>query len=109
VVLVVIDDKGITSSLKSFAKNTPYVFIVTNKGASPHDFIISQQAQNTVSTPTTQPSLLIVPADQLHPSATRGFTYRFPDSSSGLKLEFTEQLAGATGQGGVTPLPIEVK
>jgi hypothetical protein len=103
-VQISITDKAITSSVKTFAPQVKYTFIVANQSHTPQDFIIIQR---TPQTQPTQGELLTLPAAKLPARATVHFTYQFPPNTANQNLEFTNHLAGPQGSG--MQLPISVK
>lgn len=108
-VKVTVTDTNISSSMTTFSADTPYSFVVTNKGHAAHDFIIRTRPKGPrVAGQGNEGILYIISANHLPPGATRNFTYAFPLSTPQSDVEFSEHLAGPTG--GPGPLiPVQIK
>ncbi len=112
-VKVTITDATITSSQNTFTANTPYDFTVTNKGNSPHSFIIRDRpGQGVVRPPQQKGILYLIPSNQLPPGATKSFRFAFPDATgqstttqgNSSSVQFTTQLTN----GSAVAIPVKV-
>ncbi|HYX49221.1 MAG TPA: hypothetical protein VE843_05735 [Ktedonobacteraceae bacterium] len=112
-VKVTITDSTITSSQTTFIANTPYDFTVTNRGHSPHSFIIRERPGQGVVKPQLQKGILyIIPSNQLPPGATKSFRFAFPDATqqpaspqgNTTTVQFTTQLTSGSG----VEIPVKV-
>ncbi len=108
-VLVTVTDSSITSSITTFMSGTSYDFVVTNKGHSPHDFLIKERPKGSMTGPPPHDGVLyIVNSTQLKPGATRSFNFEFPISAPQSDVQFTTHLAGPSG-GPTVQIPVQVK
>ncbi len=108
-VQVTMTNSKITSSRTTFMADTPYDFVVTNKGTAPHDFIIQTRPKEAaVGGQANQGVLYLVNSTRLHPGATVRFTYAFPQSTSQSDVRFIEHLAGSNEAAGPL-IPVQVK
>ena len=106
-VKVTLSDTTIVSSVTTFHANRPYYFIITNKGHSPHDFIIRQRPQAAPLTPQVNQGILyIVNSTHLRPGETMSFTYVFPQATTKSNVQFTTALAGPNGGGVAIPVAV---
>lgn len=106
---VTITQNSIQSSRTTFYADRVYDFVVTNKGTSPHDFIIRTKPQSAALTPTTNQGILhIVDSTHLPPGGKSAFTYQFPTNTIESNVEFLTHLTGPSGQAGQI-LPVQVR
>ncbi len=93
-VTVTLTDFKVDSSLTSFSVGVPYHFVVTNKGAVAHEFVIMPSAQGVQGSETQLPSnaLAGILGKDLTPGSTKTLDYTFTQAASG--LEFACHLPG---------------
>jgi hypothetical protein len=106
-VQVTLTDSMIQSSMKTFEAGVTYTFLVTNKGHSPHDFLIRRKVQGPATGPQGASGILFHSNKPVPPGATERYLFEFPLSSSQSQLQFASQLAGPNGH--AITMPVEVK
>lgn len=106
-VQVTLLDNKIESSRTTFIAGRPYVFVVTNQGTSPHDFIIDTRVDGPAPGGVPDRILYIINSTQLPPGATKSFTFSFPLSDPKQAVQFNTHLAGPNGAGVL--LPVDIK
>jgi uncharacterized cupredoxin-like copper-binding protein len=95
-VTVTLSDFKIDSSLTTFSTGVPYHFVVTNKGAVAHEFVIMPPEQGALGSETQLPSgaLAGIMGKDLTPGATRTLDYTFTKAAPAGSLEFACHLPG---------------
>ncbi len=107
-VSVTLTDTKIESSKVTFSANLVYDFTVTNKGHSPHNFIIRRRVEGPApGGQTNQGILYIVSSNNLTPGATVHFHFGFPQASIQSTIQFEEHLAGKNAPAGPL-IPVQV-
>jgi uncharacterized cupredoxin-like copper-binding protein len=108
-VQVTLTDFKIDSSLTTFSTGVPYHFVVTNKGAVNHEFMIMPPTQGETDTETAMPKTALagILGKDLTPGATKTLDYTFTQPAPAGKLEFACHLPGHYDAG--MHLPIVVK
>ncbi len=108
-VQVTLTDFKIDSSLADFSTGVPYHFVVTNKGAVDHEFVIMPpvQGENGSETALPKEALAGILGKDLTPGATKTLDYTFTQPAPAGKLEFACHLPGHYDAG--MHLPITVK
>jgi uncharacterized cupredoxin-like copper-binding protein len=100
---VTLTDFGVESSVSEFKVGQPYEFVVTNKGAIPHEFMImaplSMDEMDMTMDMMDAQALTMVEEDDLPAGATANFEYTFPKESAGESLEFACHVQGHYEQG----------
>lgn len=108
-VQVTLTEFQVESSLKDFKANTPYHFIVTNKGTVNHDFAISPpvMAGMTMSTEDMhKQSLAVIEADDFPPGTTKTVDVTFTKPTSSAPLEIACHTAGHHEAGMFMPITV---
>ncbi len=95
-VQVTLTDFKIDSSLTTFSAGVPYHFVVTNKGAVNHEFVIMPpvQGENDIETALPKEALAGILGKDLTPGATKTLDYTFTQPAPAGKLEFACHLPG---------------
>jgi uncharacterized cupredoxin-like copper-binding protein len=108
-VQVTLTDFKIDASLTTFSTGVPYHFVVTNKGAVNHEFMIMPPTQGETDTETAmpKPALAGILGKDLTPGATKTLDYTFTQAAPAGSLEFACHLPGHYDAG--MHLPIVVK
>jgi uncharacterized cupredoxin-like copper-binding protein len=107
-VQVTLSDFGITSSLTTFTKGVPYHFVVTNKGAVAHEFMIMPVESGQVSPDQVQSQKLAgISGSDLPPGATKTLDYTFTQAAPQGTLEFACHLPGHYEAGMHTPITVQ--
>lgn len=99
----------VESSMKEFKMNTPYRFIVTNKGTVNHDFAISPpvMAGMTMSVEDMhKQSLAVIEANDFPPGTTKTVDVTFTKPTSSAPLEFACHTAGHHEAGMFMPITV---
>ncbi len=94
-VTVTLTDFKIDSSLTNFSVGVPYHFVVTNKGAVAHEFVIMPPAQGVQGSETQLPSNALsgIMGKDLTPGSTKTLDYTFTQAPAG-GVEFACHLPG---------------
>ena len=106
-VQVTLRDTEVESSRTTFLAGQAYYFVVTNKGSSPHNFIIDIRRKAPVPQGSEDRILYMVDQAKLPPGATNRFTYVFPLSAPESSVQFATHLAGPGGPGVVIPVAVK--
>jgi ABC-type glycerol-3-phosphate transport system substrate-binding protein len=106
-VQVTLTDSTIQPSVKTFEVGIPYTFVVTNKGHSPHDFLIRRKVQGPATGPQGASGILFHSNKPVPPGATERYSFEFPLSSPQSQLQFASQLTGPNGH--AITMPVKVK
>jgi uncharacterized cupredoxin-like copper-binding protein len=77
-------DFTINSSVTSFTPGTTYRFVVTNSGATTHEFMIMPKAEGTMSgMPMGEmDKMALASIDTINPGETKTLDYTFPSSAA---------------------------
>jgi uncharacterized cupredoxin-like copper-binding protein len=77
-------DFTINSSVTSFTPGTTYHFVVTNSGATTHEFMIMPKAEDTMSgMPMSEmDKMALASIDTINPGETKTIDYTFPSSAA---------------------------
>jgi uncharacterized cupredoxin-like copper-binding protein len=108
-VQVTLTDFKIDSSLTTFSVGVPYHFVVTNKGAVAHEFVIMPPEQGTQGSETQLPSTALagILGKDLTPGATKTLDYTFTKAAPAGSLEFACHLPGHYEAGMHTPIVVQ--
>jgi len=107
-VTVTLTDPSIQSSLTAFNVNTPYQFVVTNKGSVVHEFMIMpppSYTQHMSQTDLNAAALVMIPSLQAKETKEINFTFTHGNSmkySTGMDMrgfEFASHLPGEYEKG----------
>jgi uncharacterized cupredoxin-like copper-binding protein len=95
-VQVTLHDFSIDSSLTTFSTGVPYHFVVTNKGAVNHEFMIMPPTQGETDSETAMPKTALagILGKDLTPGATKTLDYTFTKAAPAGSLEFACHLPG---------------
>ena len=95
-VQVTLTDFKIDSSLTTFSTGVPYHFVVVNKGAVAHEFVIMPPEQGTQGSETQLPSTALagIMGKDLAAGATKTLDYTFTQAAPASGLEFACHLPG---------------
>jgi len=107
-VQVTLTDFKIDSSVTTFSVGVPYHFVVTNKGAVAHEFVIMPPEQGTQGSEAQLPSTALagIAGKDLAAGATKTLDYTFTQApASG--LEFACHLPGHYEAGMHTPITVK--
>ena len=107
-VQVTLTDFKIDSSLTTFSTGVPYHFVVTNKGAVAHEFVIMPPEQAAQSSEAQLPSTALagIAGKDLAAGATKTLDYTFTQAPAG-GLEFACHLPGHYEAGMHTPITVK--
>ena len=107
-VTVTLTDFKIDSSVTSFSVGVPYHFVVTNKGAVAHEFVIMPPEQAAQSSEAQLPSTALagIAGKDLPTGATKTLDYTFTQAPAG-GLEFACHLPGHYEAGMHTPITVK--
>jgi len=107
-VQVTLTDFKIDSSLTTFSTGVPYHFVVVNKGAVAHEFVIMPPEQAAQSSETQLPSTALagIMGKDLAAGATKTLDYTFTQAPAG-GLEFACHLPGHYEAGMHTPITVK--
>jgi uncharacterized cupredoxin-like copper-binding protein len=108
-VQVTLTDFKIDSSLTTFSVGVPYHFVVTNKGAVAHEFVIMPPEQGAQGSETQLPSTALagILGKDLTPGTTKTLDYTFTQAAPAGKLEFACHLPGHYEAGMHTPIVVQ--
>jgi uncharacterized cupredoxin-like copper-binding protein len=108
-VQVTLTDFKIDSSLTTFSVGVPYHFVVTNKGAVNHEFVIMPPEQGVQGSETQLPSTALagILGKDLTPGATKTLDYTFTKAAPAGSLEFACHLPGHYEAGMHTPIVVQ--
>ncbi len=105
-VQVTLQDSHLESSRTTFMAGQAYTFVVTNKGSSPHNFIIDIRRKAPAPQGPQDRILYMVDQSQLPPGATKTFTYTFPLSTPESSVQFATHLGSIDKPGVVIPVDV---
>jgi uncharacterized cupredoxin-like copper-binding protein len=105
-VQVTLTDFKIDSSLTTFSTGVPYHFVVTNKGAVNHQFLIMPPIASPTTEQINQMMLAGIAGQGLAPGATQTVDYTFKSAPAGT-LEFACHLPGHYDAGMHTPIVVK--
>ena len=107
-VQVTLTDFKIDSSLTTFSVGVPYHFVVTNKGAVAHEFVIMPPEQGTQGSEAQLPSTALagIAGKDLPAGASKTLDYTFTQAPAG-GLEFACHLPGHYEAGMHTPITVK--
>ena len=107
-VQVTLTDFKIDSSVTTFSVGVPYHFVVTNKGAVAHEFVIMPPEQTAQSSEAQLPSTALagIAGKDLAAGATKTLDYTFTQAPAG-GLEFACHLPGHYEAGMHTPITVK--
>ena len=107
-VQVTLTDFKIDSSLTTFSVGVPYHFVVTNKGAVAHEFVIMPPEQGTQGSESQLPSTALagIMGKDLAAGASKTLDYTFQAAPAG-GLEFACHLPGHYEAGMHTPITVK--
>ena len=108
-VTVTLTDFKIDSSLTTFSVGVPYHFVVTNKGAVAHEFVIMPPEQGTQGSETQLPSTALagIMGKDLAAGATKTLDYTFTQAAPAGGLEFACHLPGHYEAGMHVPIVVQ--
>jgi uncharacterized cupredoxin-like copper-binding protein len=106
-VTVTLTDFKIDSSLTTFQTGVAYHFVVTNKGAVAHQFVIIPPETNPSSDQVKSAMVAGIEGDGVAVGATQSFDYTFKDASPAGKLEMACHLPGHYDAGMHTPITVQ--
>jgi uncharacterized cupredoxin-like copper-binding protein len=108
-VQVTLTDFKIDSSLTAFSVGVPYHFVVTNKGAVAHEFVIMPPEQGAQGSETQLPSTALagIMGKDLAAGATKTLDYTFTQAAPASGLEFACHLPGHYEAGMHTPITVK--
>jgi uncharacterized cupredoxin-like copper-binding protein len=89
-------DFTISSSVTSFTPGTTYHFVVTNSGATTHEFMIMPKAEGNMSGMQMgeMDKMALASIDTINPGETKTLDYTFPSSASNSHPQFVCYLPG---------------
>jgi uncharacterized cupredoxin-like copper-binding protein len=92
-VQVTLTDFKVNSSLTSFAVNKPYHFVVTNRGATEHEFMITPAMMKGMDMGDAHSQALVM-IDKIPAGETKSVDYTFTKQSAQGSLEMACHLSG---------------
>lgn len=94
-VQVTLSEYKITSSVTTFSPGTSYHFVVTNKGQTPHEFMLMPMRMYREGMSMDEMhKIALHMIDNVVPGETRTFDYTFAASMMGQNVEFACHLPG---------------
>jgi uncharacterized cupredoxin-like copper-binding protein len=89
-------DFTISSSVTSFTPGTSYHFVVTNNGATTHEFMIMPKAEGNMSGMPMgkMDKMALASIDTINPGETKTLDYTFPSSAANSHPQFVCYLPG---------------
>lgn len=109
-VTVTATDFAFQSSLTTFKVGVPYHFIVTNKGAVEHEFMLVKPIDTSANMEMSEMddmALAHIEEDDLQPGETASVDYTFTKEDANGPLEFSCHLAGHYENGMKLPITIQ--
>jgi uncharacterized cupredoxin-like copper-binding protein len=106
-VQVTLTDFKIDSSLTTFSTGVPYHFVVVNKGAVNHQFVIMPPVSNPTTQQIDSMKLAGIAGDGIAPGATATVDYTFTKPAPAGTLEFACHLPGHYDAGMHTPIVVQ--
>jgi uncharacterized cupredoxin-like copper-binding protein len=108
-VQVTLTDFKIDSSLTTFSTGVPYHFVVANKGAVTHEFMIMPPVQGETDTETAMPKTALagILGKDLTAGTTQTLDYTFTQAAPAGSLEFACHLPGHYEAGMHTPIVVK--
>ena len=108
-VQVTLTDFKIDSSLTTFSTGVPYHFVVVNKGAVAHEFVIMPPAQGLTGSESQLPATALagIMGKDLAAGATKTLDYTFTQAAPAGGLEFACHLPGHYEAGMNTPIVVK--
>jgi hypothetical protein len=104
-VQVTLRDFKVESFLTSFAVNTPYHFVVTNKGATDHEFMITPAMMKGMDMGDAHSQALVM-SEQVPAGATQFVDYTFTQQATQGSLEISCHLGGHYDLGMLQPIEV---
>lgn len=103
------DGQSFTSDVTSFTEGDSYHFVIENKGALAHEFMIIQPLEPGMMgmEEMDEMAMYVVEEEDLPPGATVEFDYTFPAEAVGQPLEFACHLPGHYESGMRLPITVE--
>ena len=98
-VQVTLSDDKIASSMTTFAQNTPYHFVITNKGVQQHEFMIMPPMMGMNSSMEQMDKTALAHIASINPGETRTLDYTFTQAAPQGKLEFACHISNHYQQG----------
>lgn len=108
-VRVTLSEFKVDSSLTNFIKGVPYRFVVTNKGAINHEFIITTSMMAGMAMPMEdmhKSALALFDENALPPGATKTIDVTFKDTATEGELEIACHIAGHYEAGMRVPITV---
>lgn len=94
-VTVTLTDFKIEASQTQFVTGTRYRFVVTNRGAINHEFMVTPPMMGGMSMEKMhEMALLEIEEDEFPPGATKTIDYVFTEPAAGAKFEFACHVEG---------------
>ncbi len=108
-VTVTLTDFKIDSSLTTFSVGVPYHFVVTNKGAVAHEFVIMPPDPTAQGSETQLPSTALagIMGKDLAAGTTKTLDYTFTQAAPASGLELACHLPGHYDAGMHTPITVK--
>ncbi|NOY98436.1 MAG: hypothetical protein GXP40_04395 [Chloroflexi bacterium] len=109
-VQVTLTEFAFESSITTFEVGVPYRFVITNKGAIPHELMIIPKLDKSASDADMEAidelALAVVEEDELPAGATATLDYTFTEPADSGKLEFACYLPGHYESGMYLPITV---